>query len=254
MNANPAAPQDSGRASGTVEPGQPAVVVLEGVSKSYRRARSEVMALRDVSIKIMPGEFVAVTGPSGSGKSTLLHISGLLDRPSSGRVVFMGRDATFLSATELARTRNRKIGFVFQSFHLLQRLSALDNVMLPLLYGGLSRAAARAGAKEALAGVGLADRATHRPAELSGGESQRVAIARALVTRPAILLADEPTGNLDRKTGQDILDIFAKIHQERGATIAVVTHDPEVAARCRREVWLRDGLIIRDGSGTGALG
>jgi len=222
------------------------VAELKSVSKVYPRGDSEVRALREVTIKIRPSEFIAVVGPSGSGKSTLLHIIGLLDRPSSGEITVMGREATGMSGLELARTRNREIGFVFQAFHLLPRLTALDNVMLPLLYSGMARSRARERARQALATVGLSRRKAHKPMELSGGESQRVAIARALVTQPAIVLADEPTGNLDRKTGSEILDLFGRLHAERGATMVIVTHDPEVARRCKRHVFLEDGAVVGD--------
>lgn len=220
------------------------VVELFDVTKAYRRGTNDVVALCGVSVRIMAGEFTAVTGPSGSGKSTLLHIMGLLDRPCSGKVLFRGQDTATLTGRALASTRNSAIGFVFQSFHLLPRMSALENVMLPLLYSGKSRGKAREGAGQALDMVGLSSRAGHKPSELSGGECQRVAIARAVVMKPSIILADEPTGDLDRKTGADILSLFKKLHSEQGTTNIIVTHDPEVSGRCQRSINLVDGTIV----------
>ncbi len=220
-----------------------AIVSLSDVSKTYRMGPNTVEALKDVSLDIMPGEFTAVIGPSGSGKSTLLHILGLLDKPTGGRAVFGGEEVERMSSRRRARARNEAVGFVFQSFYLLPRLNAVDNVMLPLLYGGATRRNARETAREALETVGLGDRARHKPGELSGGESQRVAIARALVNRPRLVLADEPTGNLDRATGSRILDLFEMPWSDTGSAIVVVTHDPEVAERCRRVVRIEDGRI-----------
>jgi len=226
--------------------GAPVVELVE-VVKSYQRGRVEVRALDGVTLLVEPGEMLAVAGPSGSGKSTLLHIMGLLDRPTSGVTRIMGRETTSLANRERARLRNRAIGFVFQSFHLLPRLTALGNVSLPLLYGGMSRRRAGERAAEALEVVGLSARSEHKPRELSGGESQRVAIARAVVTRPDVVLADEPTGNLDRKTGREVLAVLEKLNSEQNATIVVVTHDPEVAALCSRRFQLRDGKEERGG-------
>jgi len=223
------------------EPGAAGPLVrMEGVTKVYRRGAAEVRALDGVDFEVRRGEWVAVTGPSGSGKSTLLHLLGLLDRPTAGRVLIEGRDATALGDAEASRLRGRSIGFVFQDFHLLPEETALRNVMLPLLYAGVAGAADRA--RAALESVGLGDRADHRPAELSGGEQQRVAIARALVKEPLLVLADEPTGNLDSATEERILELLADLHG-RGITLVVVTHEPAVAARAPRRVVVRDGRI-----------
>ena len=222
------------------EGGTPPVARVEGATKVYRRGAAEVRALDGVDLDVRRGEWLAVTGPSGSGKSTLLHLLGLLDRPTSGRVLLDGRDATGLSDAETSRLRGRSIGFVFQDFHLLPEETALRNVMLPLLYAGARDPVGRA--REALAAMGLADRADHRPAELSGGEQQRVAIARALVKEPLLVLADEPTGNLDTATGARILDVFGELHA-RGITLVVVTHEPSVAARATRRIGMMDGRI-----------
>jgi putative ABC transport system ATP-binding protein len=193
-----------------------------------------------------PGEFAAIIGPSGSGKTTLMHLLGLLDRPSTGTVRVAGRDATGMSDTELAGLRNETIGFVFQSFQLLSRTTALDNVALPLLYRGVRKAQRRVRAAESLAAVGLGGRMGHRPTELSGGEQQRVAIARALVGEPDLLLADEPTGNLDTHTGQEVMATLERLNREQDVAVVVVTHDPEVAARARRQIHVRDGRIESD--------
>jgi putative ABC transport system ATP-binding protein len=213
---------------------------LEGVTKSYRRGATEVRALDGVDLEVRRGDWLAITGPSGSGKSTILHLLGLLDRPTTGRVLFEGRDATALPDAEASRLRGRTIGFVFQDFHLLPEETALRNVMLPLLYAGAPRARERA--REALDAVGLASREEHRPGELSGGEQQRVAIARALVKEPLVVLADEPTGNLDSATGERILETLGELHR-RGIALVVVTHEPAVAARATRRVEVRDGRI-----------
>jgi putative ABC transport system ATP-binding protein len=215
-------------------------VRLERASKVYRRGSAEVRALDAVDLVVNRGEWLAVTGPSGSGKSTLLHLIGLLDRPTEGRVLLDGRDATALGDAEASRLRGRSIGFVFQDFHLLPEETALRNVMLPLLYAGT--AGAREKARAALESVGLGPRVDHRPAELSGGEQQRVAIARALVKDPLLVLADEPTGNLDSATGERILDLLAELHR-KGITLVVVTHEPGVAARAGRRIEVRDGRI-----------
>jgi putative ABC transport system ATP-binding protein len=213
---------------------------LVGVDRVYRRGAVEVAALRGVDLEVRRGEWLGIVGPSGSGKSTLLHLLGLLDRPTRGAVEIEGRAATGLSDAEASRLRGRRIGFVFQDFHLLPEETALRNVMLPLVYAGAPRAAERA--REALEAVGLGARAGHRPGELSGGEQQRVAVARALVKRPALVLADEPTGNLDSATGERMLDLLSELHRG-GMTLVVVTHEPAVAARAQRVVEVRDGVV-----------
>ena len=200
-------------------------------------------ALRGVSFRVDRGEHVAIIGTSGSGKSTLLNLLGALDRPTEGEIRFLGRDVRTMSDAELAELRNRRIGFVFQSFHLLSRLSALDNVVLPLVYRGTPRRERRDRAERALRAVGLGDRLDHRPTELSGGQQQRVAIARALVTEPDLVLADEPTGNLDTATGNDVLDLLDGLHDDRGTALVVITHEAEVAARADRVIELRDGRV-----------
>jgi putative ABC transport system ATP-binding protein len=216
------------------------------VRRSYQLDGVAVDALRGVTMRIDPGEYVAIVGPSGSGKSTLMHLLGCLDRPTSGSLRIGGVDVAEMSEVELAALRNAAIGFVFQSFQLLNRTTALENVALPLVYRGVRRAQRRAQAGEALAAVGLAHRMGHRPGQLSGGEQQRVAIARALVGEPAFLLADEPTGNLDTASGADILEILGRLNSERGVAVVVVTHDRDVAALARRRVTMRDGLLESD--------
>lgn len=215
---------------------------MSGISKTYRLGDHAVAALRGVDISIEANEYVAVVGSSGSGKSTLMNILGCLDRPSTGTYRLNGRDVERLPEAQLARIRNREVGFVFQSFNLLARRSALRNVMQPLVYRGVGFDARRAAAAEALARVGLGDRMDHRPNELSGGQRQRVAIARALVTAPAILLADEPTGNLDAAATQQVLRLFEDLHRQ-GQTVVVVTHEADIAARCQRTVELVDGAV-----------
>ncbi len=218
------------------------MIEIEHIDKIYRMGRMEVQALRDVSLRIEPGEFVAITGQSGSGKSTLLHILGLLDRPTNGRFHFAGRDVSTLNDSQLAALRSGEIGFVFQQFHLLRRTSALDNVNLPLVYGGIRD---RHRGLELLKRVDLAERAQHRPNELSGGQQQRVAIARALIRQPRLLLADEPTGNLDSASGREIMSLFHQLNAE-GITVILVTHEPSVAEAARRQIRVADGCIARD--------
>ena len=225
-----------------------ALIELDHIVKTYDLGLSKVPALRDIHLSLERGEFVAIVGQSGSGKSTLMNILGCLDVPTSGRYRLSGRDVSELSDDELADVRNLEIGFVFQSFQLLPRASALENVELPLIYRGVPKKERRSRAKDALELVGLGDRMTHKPAELSGGQRQRVAIARALVTQPSLLLADEPTGNLDSRTGEEIVRLFHDLHG-RGNTIVLVTHEPKLAARCPRAVRLVDGLVIADGPG-----
>lgn len=222
------------------------IINIEHVSKVYEMGDELVYALRDVSLVITKGEYVAIMGPSGSGKSTLMNVVGCLDTPSSGRYVFAGSNVSDMDDDDLAIVRNREIGFVFQTFNLLPRASALQNVELPLVYGGVRADARRKRAAEVLADVGLADRTEHKPSELSGGQRQRVAIARALVTNPSIILADEPTGNLDTKTGEEILTLFDTLWRN-GNTVIVVTHEENVARRANRIIRLRDGLIEADG-------
>ncbi len=224
------------------------LIELDHIKKDYDLGLSKVPALRDIHISLERGEFVAIVGQSGSGKSTLMNIIGCLDVPTAGHYRLSGRDVSTLSDDELADVRNLEIGFVFQSFQLLPRASALENVELPLIYRGVSKKERRERAVEALKLVALEDRMTHKPAELSGGQRQRVGIARALVTQPSLLLADEPTGNLDSRTGEEIVGLFLDLHK-RGNTIILVTHEPKLAARCPRAVRLVDGLVIADGPG-----
>jgi putative ABC transport system ATP-binding protein len=224
------------------------LIALENVEKVYDTGAVKVPALRGVSLRIAAGEFVAIMGASGSGKSTLMNLIGCLDRPTAGRYCFDGQDVSCLNRTELAHVRNRKMGFVFQGFNLLKRHSALDNVAMPLLYAGLPARKRRKLALEILHLVGLDDRAHHLPNQLSGGQQQRVAIARALVNQPQVLLADEPTGNLDSRTGEEILGEFQRLHREHGQTIVMVTHDASIAAYAARLVTMRDGLIEKDTS------
>ncbi len=221
------------------------MLVCEDLHKDYLVGNEIVCALDDVSVRVERGEFLSVMGPSGSGKSTFMNMVGCLDTPTRGSIVVDGETVSELSRDALAEVRNRKIGFVFQQFHLLGRTSALDNVELPLLYAGVPRAERAGRAREALERVGLADRMGHVPAQLSGGQQQRVAIARALVNAPVVLLADEPTGALDTATGVEIMELFQQLN-EAGITVLVVTHEPEVAAYARRVLRFRDGRVISD--------
>ena len=229
-----------------------ALIELSGVRKTYRTGSVEFEALRGVDATIEEGEYVAVIGPSGSGKSTLINLLGCLDVPTEGHYVLAGEDTAALDEAALAAIRNRRIGFVFQQFHLLASMSAWRNVELPLVYAGVPRAERRERAVSALARVGLADRVDHRPGELSGGQQQRVAVARALVTEPDLLLADEPTGNLDSTSTRDVLGLFDELHAA-GRTIVLITHEPDVAARAQRNLVIDDGLVTVDRLTAGVL-
>ena len=234
-------------AAATVPGGHAAVSALD-VTRTYSFEGVDVHALRGVTMSIQLGDYVAIVGPSGSGKSTLMHLLGGLDRPTSGHVYLDGADVTTMSGDELAQARNRTIGFVFQQFHLLPRMSALDNVALPLVYRGERRSERGLRAAMALESVGMGHRLNHRPGQLSGGEQQRVAIARALVGEPRVLLADEPTGNLDTRTGADVMALLEGLNGDRGVAVALVTHDQEVARRAHRQVHVRDGRLLEPGS------
>ncbi len=223
------------------------VIQVTNIVKTYRMGAVLVEALRGVTFHIRRGEILSIMGPSGSGKSTLMNILGCLDRPTSGDYILDGEHVSKLKDDQLASIRNRKVGFVFQSFNLLPRQTALSNVELPIRYAGI-RKGRRERARSALEAVGLKDRVTHRPAELSGGQQQRVAIARALVNDPAILMADEPTGNLDSKSGKEIMELILKLNHERGTTVIIVTHDPRVAEQTQRVIRLMDGLLVEDGA------
>ena len=222
------------------------VVDAKDLKKVYVMGDVEVHALRGLSIQIERGEVLSIMGPSGSGKSTLMNTLGCLDRPTSGEYYLDGEPVAEMNDDQLADVRNRKVGFVFQSFNLLPRATALSNVELPLRYSAVSGRERRERAKAALETVGLGDRIYHRPSELSGGQQQRVAIARALINNPAIVMADEPTGNLDTKSGDEIMDVLLKLNQEMGTTLIIVTHDPEVAEQTKRIVTIRDGVVVED--------
>jgi putative ABC transport system ATP-binding protein len=219
------------------------IIRLENISKTYGSGNTEVKALSDVNLIVEAGEYCSIMGPSGSGKSTAMNVIGCLDRPTSGHYYLDGGDVAQLQDQELAEIRNRKLGFVFQQFHLLPQLTAMENVMLPMVYAGVPTAERRDRSAEALTRVGLSNRLNNRPNQLSGGQQQRVAIARAIVNRPVLLLADEPTGALDSHTTQEVLNIFAELNAS-GITVVMVTHEPEVARLTRRVVWFRDGQVI----------
>ena len=234
-----------GSAVPAIRPKRDVVIRIEGITKEYVMGESVIQALRGVDLLICRNEYLAVMGPSGSGKSTLMNMLGCLDTPSSGRYEFSGKDVASMEDDELAEIRNREIGFVFQTFNLLPRSTSLQNVELPLIYAGVGAEERRQRAAEVLMAVGLADRMYHKPNELSGGQRQRVAIARALVNQPSIILADEPTGNLDSRTGEEIMGLLERLY-ESGNTIVLVTHEEEVAEHARRVVRLRDGVIESD--------
>lgn len=230
----------------TNQPTNQPVIAVQGVTKVYTMGDIEVRALRGIDVTIWPGEMVAIMGPSGSGKSTLMNMLGCLDVPTEGTYKLDGVNVSELSDSELAEIRCRKIGFVFQSFNLLPRTSARANVELPLIYAGIGSRQRRKRAEEMLNLVGLGERLDHKPSELSGGQQQRVAIARALTNQPAMILADEPTGNLDTKTSIEILQLFQQLNREQGITIIFVTHEPDIAAYCKRVIYVRDGVVERD--------
>jgi putative ABC transport system ATP-binding protein len=232
---------------------EPVLIQMTDICKVYRMGEVEVPALCDVCLEIRQGELISIMGPSGSGKSTLMNMIGCLDQPTRGHYVLGGVDVSELNDNQLADIRNKKIGFVFQNFNLLRRTSALQNVELPLIYAGVSGSERKKRAVEALETVDLGHRVSHRPSELSGGEQQRVAIARALVNEPSIILADEPTGNLDTKSGREIVAAFQQLNSERGITVVFVTHDPEIARHTRRIVRLRDGAVVSDEAVTDPL-
>jgi putative ABC transport system ATP-binding protein len=228
-----------------------AIIQLDKLSKTYEMGATQVKALEEVSLTINKGDYIAIMGPSGSGKSTLMNLIGCLDTPTQGSYVLNGREVAALDDNALAEIRNKEIGFIFQTFNLLSRTNALQNVELPLIYAGLPRQERKKRAEEALVSVGLGDRMHHKPNELSGGQRQRVAVARALVNKPSILLADEPTGNLDSKTGEEIMELFNVLNRA-GNTIIVVTHEEDIASRAHRIVRLKDGRIVDDSVPAGA--
>jgi putative ABC transport system ATP-binding protein len=219
------------------------LIELESVSKTFRRGEQDICALRDISLTVEAGEFLAVLGPSGSGKTTLIGLMGALEKPTLGVVKIMEKDTGTMADAELAAMRNRTVGFVFQNFHLINHFNALENVMLPLFYGQETRPRAREKALAMLAGTGLSDRVHHKPGQLSGGEQQRVAISRAMIAEPAILLCDEPTGNLDSKSGEQVLDLFEKFNLQNKTAVIMVTHNEKAAARAKRKISLVDGII-----------
>lgn len=220
------------------------IFVLENVVKIYKMDGVETVALNGVSLRVKRGEFIAIMGPSGSGKSTMMHLMGCLDRPTSGKIYFEGKDVSQLSDDELAEIRNKKIGFVFQSFYLLPRYDALQNVELPLIYRGVPPKERKEKAELMLKRMGLGDRLHHRPTQLSGGQQQRVAIARALIVDPVVLLADEPTGNLDSKSSHEIMELISKLHKEEKLTIILVTHEPDIASYAEKIIRMQDGKIV----------
>jgi putative ABC transport system ATP-binding protein len=226
------------------------MIRLRRIERVFRVGEDEVHALRSVDLDVARGEYLSIMGPSGSGKSTLLNVIGLLDRPNAGRYELDGGDVTRLSEVEQARVRREKMGFVFQFFHLVPRLSAQENIELPMVLAGIDPAERRERLERLLAAYGLEDRARHRPDQLSGGQCQRVAIARAMSMRPAVILADEPTGNLDRHTGEDVMGVLERVHRD-GGTLLLVTHDPEIGARAARRVRMVDGAIVTDERGAG---
>lgn len=219
------------------------MIWMEGITKTYRLGEVDVPVLKQIDLTIEQGEYVAIMGVSGSGKSTLMNIIGCLDRPTTGNYVLEGRNLTTLDDDQLAYMRNQRIGFVFQQFNLLSRSTALENVMLPMVYANVPKPQRRKRAAQALARVGLADRLSNRPSQLSGGQQQRVAIARALINRPALILADEPTGALDTRTSQEVMALLTELNQQ-GITIAIVTHEPEIAAQTERVIHVQDGLVV----------
>ena len=219
------------------------MIALEGITKTYKMGKRDLVVLKGINLQVKQGELVAIMGASGSGKSTLLNIAGCLDRPTTGKYYFEDREVSRLRSTDLARIRGQKVGFIFQTFNLLSRITALANVELGMTYaGGVNRQRA----KEALAKVGLAERIYHRPLELSGGEQQRVAIARAIVKNPTLFLADEPTGQLDSHSGEEVISILLSLHAEQGTTLIIVTHDAGIAHRCQRIIHLKDGQIVAE--------
>jgi putative ABC transport system ATP-binding protein len=246
MTDSSTTPNTAPNAQGTVATQNIPTIRLDGVHKTYDLGEIQVHALRGVSMEIHPGEFVAVMGSSGSGKSTLMNIIGCLDKPTRGHYFLDGKDVSGLTKAELAKIRSRKLGFVFQQFNLLSRTSALENVELPTIYAGVAIEERQRRAEEALKRVGLSDRAGHFPSQLSGGQQQRVAIARALVNNPSLLLADEPTGNLDSRTSIEIMDILQQLNDSHGLTVVIVTHEPDIAQYAKRALEFRDGKMIKD--------